>query len=126
MQTGIETHGYKVTQVQPCDAGLKSRGYGTDRERVVFFGKLAEVRHLGKTCPQLIPFLPLKIAVIVEGEPTIISALNPSSLGNFYANVELNIQFRRWENDLRSILTGMQQSGAKLATGTFITSADAD
>lgn len=126
LQIGIETHGYKVTHVQRCDAGLKSLGYGTDRYRVVFFGKLAEVRHLSKTYPQLIPFLPLKIAVFAEGEQTIISALNPASLGKFYAGAELGIQFKSWEKDPRSILTGMQQSGAKLATGTFITSADAD
>jgi len=125
LQTRIETHGYKVTHVQRCDAGLQSLGYGTDLYRVVFFGKLEEVRHLSTSYPELIPFLPLKIAVFAEGEQTIISALNPSSLGKFYANAELRIQFKRWENDLRSILGGMQQSAVKFAAGTF-TSADAD
>jgi uncharacterized protein (DUF302 family) len=65
--------------------------------------------------PELIPFLPLKIAVFAEGEQTIISSINPTSLGEFYADDRLRIQFKRWENDLRSILSDMQQGGSAAA-----------
>lgn len=109
LQASIETHGYRVAHVQRCDSGLTGLGYETDRYRVVFFGKLEEVRQLSAAYPDLVPFLPLKIAVFAEGDQTIISSINPSSLNDFYRQDGLRIQFKRWENDLRSILTDMQQ-----------------
>ncbi|MDH3760659.1 MAG: DUF302 domain-containing protein [Gammaproteobacteria bacterium] len=115
LQSSIETHGYKVAHVQRCDSGLTGLGYETDRYRVVFFGKHEEVRRLSADFPELIPFLPLKIAVFAEGEQTIISSINPTSLGEFYADDRLRIQFKRWENDLRSILTDMQQGDTTAA-----------
>lgn len=115
LQSSIETHGYKVAHVQRCDSGLTGLGYETDRYRVVFFGKHEEVRRLSADFPELIPFLPLKIAVFAEGEQTIISSINPTSLGEFYADDRLRIQFKRWENDLRSILSDMQQGGSAAA-----------
>lgn len=116
LQASIETHGYRVAHVQRCDSGLTGLGYETDRYRVVFFGKLDEVRRLSADYPELIPFLPMKIAVFAEGEQTIISSINPSSLGEFYTDDQLRIQFKRWENDLRSILTDMQQGGTTAAS----------
>ena len=115
LQASIEDHGYRVSHVQRCDSGLTGLGYETDRYRVVFFGKLEEVRQLSSRHPELIPFLPLKIAVFAEGEETIISSINPSSLGKFYTDGKLGIQFKRWENDLRSILRNLQHGGVKTA-----------
>jgi len=109
LKASIETHGYTVSHVQRCDRGLTGLGYETDRYRVVFFGKLDEVRQLSAAHPDLIPFLPLKIVVFAEGDTTLVSALNPTALGAFYRNAELDIQFRRWENDLKSILGDLQR-----------------
>ena len=108
LKSSIESHGYRVSHVQRCDSGLTGLGYETDRYRVVFFGKLDEVRQLSADHPGLIPFLPLKIALFAEGDETIISSINPTSLGEFYRDAELEVQFRRWENDLRSILRELQ------------------
>ncbi len=112
LKSSIESHGYTVSHVQRCDSGLTGLGYETDRYRVVFFGKLDEVRQLSADYPELIPFLPLKIALFAEGEQTIISSINPISLGAFYRDADLDIQFRRWENDLRSILLELQRGAA--------------
>ena len=114
LKSSIEAHGYTVSHVQRCDSGLQGYGYVTDRYRVVFFGKLDEVRQLSEQHPELIPFLPLKIALFAEGEHTIISSINPSSLGDYYPSNELRVQFRRWENDLRSILRELQSSGSQV------------
>ncbi len=113
LKSSIETHGYRVAHVQLCDSGLQGFGYQTDRYRVVFFGKLDEVRQLSAKHPDLIPFLPLKIAVFAEGDQTIISSINPASLGSFYTDEALRIQFKRWENDLRSIFTDLQVSSVR-------------
>lgn len=110
LKTGIEAHGYTVSHVQRCDGGLHQSGYETDFYRVIFFAKLDEVRQLSEKHPELIPFLPLKIAVFAEGEQSIISSINMTALNEFYDDRELHIQFRRWENDVKSILVDLQKS----------------
>ena len=109
LQSSIESHGYTVSHVQRCDSGLTGLGYETDRYRVVFFGKLDEVRRLSAEYPELIPFLPLKISIFAEGDESIVSAINPTALGSLYRDEELQVQFGRWENDLRSILSELRQ-----------------
>lgn len=110
VKTSIEAHGYTVAHVQRCDQGLTKAGYETDLYRVIFFGKFDETRQLTRERPELIPYLPLKIAIFAEGEQTIVSAINPTALGAFFADEELSSQFRRWENDLRSILHEVQRA----------------
>jgi uncharacterized protein (DUF302 family) len=48
LQQVIAEHGYTVSHVQRCDVGLQGSGYETDKYRVVFFGKLDEMRAI--TC----------------------------------------------------------------------------
>lgn len=110
LKASIEAHGYTVSHVQRCDGGLHQSGYETDFYRVIFFAKLDEVRQLSEKHPELIPFLPLKIAVFAEGEQSIISSMNLTALNEFYDDKALNIQFRRWENDVKSILVDLQKS----------------
>ncbi len=108
LKSSIESHGYAVSHVQRCDSGLTGLGYETDGYRVVFFGKLEEVRQLSAAYPELIPFLPLKISIFAEGDESIVSSINPASLGGLYRDDKLRLQFRRWEADLRSILGELQ------------------
>lgn len=119
LKASIEAHGYTVSHVQRCDSGLQGFGYETDRYRILFFGKIDEVRDLSAAYPELIPFLPLKMALFAEGGNSIVSAINPVALGEFYPDEKLRLQFRRWENDLRSILADMQhRDAAPAATAT--------
>jgi uncharacterized protein (DUF302 family) len=101
----LEEYGYRVAHIQKCDGGLGDFGYQTDKYRLVFFGKLQEVRQLSNRHPELIPFLPLKIAVIKEQESVVLVALNPRTLSEFFPGRELDIQFQRWESDIRAIFS---------------------
>ena len=72
LQQAITDSGYQVSRVQRVDIGLTTFGYKTDKYRVVFFGKLAEIRELGDQQPDLLAYLPLKIAIFAENEETIL------------------------------------------------------
>ena len=110
LKNNVESHGYTVAHVQRCDLGLVKAGHQTDLYRVIFLGKLGEMRRLTSQRPDLVPYLPLKIARFAEGEHTIVSTINPSALGDFFVDEGLRGQFRRWEKDLRSILHEVQMA----------------
>ena len=44
VKSSIEEHGYAIAHLQLCDGGMKDFGYESDLYRVVFFGKVDEVR----------------------------------------------------------------------------------
>ena len=104
LQQTLRDHGYTVARVQRVDVGLEARGYQTDKYRVVFFGKLAEIRWIAEQYPEFVPYLPLKISIFAEAEQTVLVTANPASFKALYPESELVIQFERWERDLRSIL----------------------
>lgn len=108
LQQVIAEHGYTVSHVQRCDVGLQGSGYETDKYRVVFFGKLGEMRAISSTHPELVPFLPLNIAVFAENGDTILSVFNPAVYERLFPQSRLSVQFRRWESDIRSILDEMR------------------
>lgn len=113
VKSSIEEHGYGIAHLQLCDGGMTDFGYKTDFYRVVFFGKINEVRGISRDYPELVSFLPLKMAVIAEKDETLITVLNPQALAPFYTDQGLLIQFGRWENDLRSILDDVRREVAK-------------
>ena len=96
-------YGYKVAHIQKCDGGLGDFGYKTDRYRSVFYGKFEEMRHLSTEYPELIPYVPLKIAVMKEKDTVVLVALNPEILAEFFPQRALGIQFSRWASDVRAI-----------------------
>ncbi len=100
-------YGYEVAHVQKCDGGLKGFGYSTDLYRTIFYGKLEEVRSLSDEYPELIPYLPLKMALIQERNSIVLVALNPQSLADYFPQAPLQVQFTRWESDIRSIFDEM-------------------
>jgi uncharacterized protein (DUF302 family) len=108
LQQVIAEYGYTVSHVQRCDVGLQGSGYQTDKYRVVFFGKLDEVRAISSSHPELVPFLPLNIAVFAENGDTILSVFNPAVYEDLFPDNGLSVQFRRWESDVRSILDEMR------------------
>jgi len=104
LQNSIQDHKYVVSRVQRVDIGLTKAGYKTDRYRIVFFGKHDELKKLTDKYPELVPYLPMKIAIFAEKDETILSVLNPSNFTKIINNPELNIIYQRWANDIRSIL----------------------
>jgi len=103
LQSSVEEHGYSIAHLQLCDGGMTDFGYKSDVYRVVFFGKIDEVRRISDRYPELVAYLPLKIAVIAERDETVLTALNPDTLAPFFADEEIQIQLGRWRNDLKSI-----------------------
>jgi uncharacterized protein (DUF302 family) len=104
LQLSIIGHQYKLTRVQRVDIGLKNMGYKTDKYRIVFFGKPDEIKEMVDKHPSMIAYLPMKIAIFAEGEDTLLIALNPVNYEKLTGASEYRYMFKRWENDLRSIL----------------------
>ncbi len=110
LQNAIVRHGYTVARVQRVDIGLTAKGYKTDKYRVVFFGKPAEVSMLSGKYPDLIPYLPISVAIFAEGDNTLISTARPGVLAEFYPEPELQPIFMRWEKDLAAIFDEVREA----------------
>ena len=108
LQQALVDYDYTIAHEQRCDGGLSDFDYKTDYYRVVFFGKIEEVRKLSSKYPELIPYLSLKIAVFAEGEETVLSAFNPVDLSEYFYAPELNVQFMRWYNDINAIFNDIR------------------
>jgi uncharacterized protein (DUF302 family) len=110
LQNAIAAKGYTLARVQRVDVGLEARGYKTDKYRVVFYGKAAEIAALAEKHPQLMPFLPLNIAIFAEGDQTLLATNRPGVLGEFFPAPELKAYFARWEKDLLEILEQVREA----------------
>jgi uncharacterized protein (DUF302 family) len=110
VKTSIEEHGYTVAHIQLCDGGMKDFGYESDFYRVVFFGKIDEVRMISERYPELVSYLPLKIAVIAEKDETLLTVLNPEALAPYFDDEALQIQLGRWHSDLVSIFEDVRRA----------------
>jgi uncharacterized protein (DUF302 family) len=106
----LPEYGYSIAHTQRCDGGMAEFHYKTDFYRVVFFGKLDEVRGILARYPEMSPYLPLKIAVIAENDETVLAAMDPRALGAMFPDDQvLHLQFDRWYNDIRAMLEEMRQ-----------------
>lgn len=117
VKTSVEEHGYTIAHLQLCDGGMTDAGYKTDFYQVIFFGKVEEVRMISADYPELVSYLPLKLAVIAERDETLLSVLNPEALAPFYSDRRLQIQFGRWRRDLASIMDDVQRAIDQRPTG---------
>ncbi|MFP3873758.1 MAG: DUF302 domain-containing protein [Thiohalophilus sp.] len=109
LQETIKEHGYTISRVQRVDIGLTEFGYETDKYRVVFFGKPEEIRRMSREYPQLIPYLPLKIAIFAEEEDTLMVSFSPLQLLET-DEPELNRVLKNWAADLEAVLAEMRSS----------------
>lgn len=117
VKSSVEEHGYTIAHLQLCDGGMTDFGYQTDFYRVVFFGKIDEVRMIAAEYPELVSYLPLKIAVIAEKDETLLTVLNPEALAPFFDDERIQIQLGRWQSDLISIFEDVRRSIAARAAG---------
>ena len=117
VKSSIEEHGYTIAHIQLCDGGMTDFGYKSDLYRVVFFGKIDEVRMISDRYPEFVSYLPLKIAVIAEKDETLLTVLNPESLAPYFDDRELQIQLERWNSDLISIFKDVRRSAASHIAG---------
>lgn len=104
LQDSIRHYGYTISRVQHVDKGLEKRGYSTEAYKVVFFGKPDEIDQLRKKIPALIPFIPLSITILEEGQQTLVSTLAPSQLSQIITDFNAQIFFRRWQQHMEKII----------------------
>ena len=109
LQEAIKQQGYTLSRVQRVDVGLSSKGYQTDKYRVVFFGKGAQIQSISAKYPQLIPYLPLKIAIYAENDTTILASANPAVFNDMFKLPELKSTFDLWQKDITEILRAVQK-----------------
>ena len=103
LQNAIREHGYTVSRVQRIDVGLTGMGYKTDKYRIVFAGKLDEIRMLTEKSPRLTAYLPPKISIFAENGHTLLVTMNPGLYADVAGDDVDPLIFERWSNDLQSI-----------------------
>ncbi len=106
LQEEINKAGYVVSFVQRVDIGLTGMGFKTDKYRVVFFGKPEEIKALPEKYPELVPYLPLAIAIFAEEQETVLASMSPDFLAPAYVQKypELKTVFARWKKDIETII----------------------
>ena len=109
LQSAISSRGYTVTRLQQVNENLQRREFKSDMYRVVYFGKLEEVRRATARSPNLIPFLPLNITIFAEGDQSILVASHPQVLQEFFPDPELKALFERWEKDVVEIMDEVRE-----------------
>jgi len=110
LQEAIDLQGYKLSRVQRVDIGLTRSGYKTDKYRIVFFGKTDEMHRLSKQYPELIPYLPLKVAIFAEGDETLLISANPRAFEKMYPQKDLQKVFEKWHKDIKHLLEFVQNA----------------
>ena len=108
LQNTLKKYNHTLSRVQRVDIGLTAKGYKTDKYRIVFYGQADEIRQLADEYPQLIPYLPHKIAIFAEDEETMLVAVNPEMLF-LTDDPKLQATMKKWHNDLQLIFKDMRQ-----------------
>lgn len=108
LQETIKHFDYKVSRVQRVDIGLTKSGYKTDRYRVVFFGRAAEIAKVKQRAPELLTFLPLRIAIYAEGGETLLIAADPTEYLSFIKDKETRALLAAWKKDIAAIMEAMR------------------
>jgi uncharacterized protein (DUF302 family) len=113
LQSAISSRGYTITRLQQVNENLQRREFKSDMYRVVYFGKLDEVKQVTAVHPELIPFLPLNITIFAEGEQAIIVASHPQTLQQYFPDPALKPVFDRWEQDIQAIMDELREGAAR-------------
>jgi len=108
LQNAIIDRKYTLSRVQRIDVGLEKAGYETDRYRIVFFGKLDEIKPITDKYPEMAAFLPLKMVLFSEEEDTMLVALNPVHLSQVVSDESLKPLFARWLHDVKAIMNDVR------------------
>ena len=108
LQNTLKKYNHTLSRVQRVDIGLTSKGYKTDKYRIVFYGSAQEISQLADEYPQLIPYLPHMIAIFAEEEDTMLVAINPEMLFET-EDTKLRSIMKRWHDDLQVIFRDMRE-----------------
>ena len=104
LRTAITGHGYRIAHIQKCDSGMSGFGYKTGFYKVIFFGKLDEIRRISAEHPSFSAYLPLKVSIVAERDETVLTIVNPLNFRPFFGqDRRMRLQLDRWRNDAQSI-----------------------
>ncbi|MBT9568561.1 MAG: DUF302 domain-containing protein [Thiobacillus sp.] len=112
LQSAISSRGYTITRLQQVNENLERRDFKSDMYRVVYFGKLEEIRKVSAQQPELMPFLPLNITIFAEGDQAILVSSRPKTLHGFFPNPALKAVLDRWEGDIVAIMDELHEDSA--------------
>lgn len=104
LQDSIQRQGYTVSRIQHVDKGLLERGYETDKYKVVFFGKPAQMLEVVNRYPLLIPFVPLNITISREDGRTSVSTLAPEQYSALGVPADAGPLIAQWQQDVEGIV----------------------
>ncbi|MFP5418474.1 MAG: DUF302 domain-containing protein [Gammaproteobacteria bacterium] len=113
LQSAISSRGYTITRLQQVNENLERRAFKSDMYRVVYFGKLDEIRQVSAQQPELIPFLPLNITIFAEGDQAILVSSHPNTLRAFFPSPALKPVFDRWEGDVLAIMDELREDSGR-------------
>lgn len=109
LQVSLREHGYTVARVQRIDIGLTGMGYETDKYRIVFVGKADEIKYIINKYPQMIPYMPPKVAIFAEGRDTLLVTANPLVFAQMVDEQD-RVIFERWESDVHSVFGDLKSA----------------
>jgi uncharacterized protein (DUF302 family) len=107
LQEAIARRGYTVARIQQVDKGLESGGFASKRQfRVVHFGRKDQLTLAMTRYPQLLAYLPLRIAIMEDAGGARLSALRPAIVGLNKTDMddELAALLTEMDSDLERIL----------------------
>lgn len=107
LQVSLREHGYTVARVQRIDIGLTGMGYETDKYRIVFVGKADEIKYIISKYPQMIPYMPPKVAIFAEGRDTLLVTASPLLFAQMVEEKD-RVIFERWESDVHSVFSDVK------------------
>lgn len=111
LEQEIQALGYSISAVQRVDIDLVVLGFSRGTYRAVSYGRPEEIVELSARYPELTPFLPLQVVVFGERGSSLLVALNPLYLKQFFPQPELEEIFNRWNRDLEQILGRVRDAG---------------
>ena len=104
LEQEIRTLGYSISAAQRVDIDLVAVGFSAGNYRAISYGRLEEIQSLAERYPELTPFLPLQVVIFGERNTSLLVAVNPLYLKQFFTQPELADTFDRWNRDLELIL----------------------
>ena len=78
--------------------------------RVVFVGKADEIKYLVDKYPQMIPYMPPKVAIFAEAGDTLLVTANPQVFAQMIDDEKDKIIFERWESDVYSVFDDFRKA----------------
>ena len=106
----INALGYVTSTARRVDIDLVSAGFSRGTYRVIAYGKPGKLKKLAEHYPELTPFLPPQIVIFGERKESLLVALSPLYLAEFFTQPELVDTFKVWNRDLQIILENVRDA----------------